>query len=50
MGLRDLDFSALSGRLDYDASLAPHSWFRVGGKADLLFTADDEADATKSDK
>ena len=44
MGLRDLDFSALSGRLDYDASLAPHSWFRVGGKADLLFTADDEAD------
>lgn len=44
MTLRDYDFSSLKGVLQFDASLASLSWFRVGGPADLIFTPDDEAD------
>jgi UDP-N-acetylmuramate dehydrogenase len=32
------------GRLVRDAELAPYTWFRVGGPADLLFLPEDEAD------
>jgi UDP-N-acetylmuramate dehydrogenase len=32
------------GRLMRDAPLAPYTWFRVGGPADLLFLPADEAD------
>jgi len=34
----------LRGALDADASLAPLSWFRTGGRAQVLFTPVDEAD------
>ena len=44
MRLDDLPFGALRGDLLRDAPLAPFSWFRVGGPADLLFTPEDEAD------
>jgi UDP-N-acetylmuramate dehydrogenase len=32
------------GRLERDAPLAPFTWFRVGGPADLLFIPEDEDD------
>ena len=32
------------GRLERDAQLAPFTWFRVGGPADLLFIPEDEDD------
>ena len=32
------------GRIVRDAELAPYTWFRVGGPADLLFLPEDEAD------
>lgn len=32
------------GKLMKDASLAPYTWFRVGGQADILFLPADEAD------
>jgi UDP-N-acetylmuramate dehydrogenase len=32
---------ALRGELEQDAPLAPLSWFRAGGAADILFTPDD---------
>jgi UDP-N-acetylmuramate dehydrogenase len=32
------------GRLERDAPLAPYTWFRVGGPADLLFLPEDEDD------
>jgi UDP-N-acetylmuramate dehydrogenase len=32
------------GRLERDALLAPYTWFRVGGPADLLFLPEDEDD------
>lgn len=32
------------GRLERDAPLAPYTWFRVGGPADLLFIPEDEDD------
>jgi UDP-N-acetylmuramate dehydrogenase len=32
------------GRLERDAPLAPYTWFRVGGPAELLFVPADEAD------
>ena len=32
------------GRLERDAELAPFTWFRVGGPADVLFLPQDEAD------
>ena len=44
MALRDHDFSTLKGAVQFDASLAPLSWFRVGGPADLLFTPENEED------
>ncbi len=34
----------LRGSLSYHVSLAPYSWFRVGGPADLLFAPEDEND------
>lgn len=44
MDLRAFDFSSLRGAVHFDAPLAPLSWFRVGGPADLLFTPEDEDD------
>lgn len=35
---------AFRGKMMKDASLAPYTWFRVGGAADLLFLPADEAD------
>ncbi len=32
------------GRIERDAPLAPYTWFRVGGPADLLFLPEDEDD------
>ena len=32
------------GKLIPDAPLAPYTWFRVGGTADMLFMPKDEAD------
>jgi len=32
------------GRLQFDAPLAPYTWLRVGGPADVLFLPSDEAD------
>jgi UDP-N-acetylmuramate dehydrogenase len=34
----------LRGSLSYQVSLAPYSWFRVGGPADLFFAPEDEND------
>ena len=34
----------LRGSLSYHVSLAPYSWFRVGGPADLFFAPEDEND------
>jgi UDP-N-acetylmuramate dehydrogenase len=34
----------IRGRLERDAALAPFTWFRVGGPAELLFIPQDEAD------
>ena len=35
---------AVRGRIERDAPLAPYTWFRVGGPADLLFIPEDEDD------
>jgi len=35
---------AVKGRLEPDAELAPLTWFRAGGKAEVLFAPADEAD------
>ena len=35
---------ALRGRLDAGAALAPYTWFRVGGPADVLYVPADEGD------
>jgi len=35
---------AVRGRLERDAVLAPYTWFRVGGPADLLFIPEDQDD------
>lgn len=35
---------AIRGRLQLDAELAPFTWFRVGGPADVLFLPEDEDD------
>ena len=40
----DVDTSAIRGRLTPDAPLAPVTWLRVGGPADLLFMPADEDD------
>lgn len=37
-------FSSIRGKLIENASLAPYTWFRVGGPADLLFIPADEDD------
>ena len=34
----------VAGRLSFDAPLAPYTWLRVGGPADVLFLPRDEAD------
>jgi UDP-N-acetylmuramate dehydrogenase len=34
----------LRGRLEANVTLAPYTWFRVGGPAQALFTPADEAD------
>ena len=39
-----LTLPPLRGSLSYHVSLAPYSWFRVGGPADLLFAPEDEND------
>ena len=39
-----LTLPPLRGSLSYHVSLAPYSWFRVGGPADLFFAPEDEAD------
>lgn len=44
MELDALDFLSLRGSVQIHAPLAPLSWFRVGGPADLLFTPEDEDD------
>lgn len=41
---RGIDVSSVRGAVVYDAPLASYSWFKVGGKANLLFTPEDEAD------
>ena len=38
------DMPAFRGKMMKDASLAPYTWFRVGGAADILFLPADEAD------
>ena len=35
---------AVRGRIDLDAPLAPYTWLRVGGPADVLFVPEDEDD------
>ena len=35
---------AVRGRLERDVALAPFTWFRVGGPADVLFVPEDEDD------
>lgn len=41
---RASSLSGLRGKLISQAALAPYTWFRVGGAADLLFLPADEAD------
>lgn len=36
--------AAMRGRVEENAPLAPYTWFRVGGPADILAVPDDEAD------
>lgn len=38
------DLPPVRGKLLHDAPLAPYTWFRVGGAADVLFLPADEAD------
>jgi len=38
------DLAAVRGRLTRDAPLAPYTWFRVGGPAELLFQPEDADD------
>ena len=35
---------AVRGKIERDAALAPYTWFRVGGPADVLFIPEDEDD------
>jgi len=42
--LSTLTLPPLRGSLSYHVSLAPYSWFRVGGPADLFFVPEDEED------
>ncbi|GAB5375180.1 MAG: UDP-N-acetylmuramate dehydrogenase [Acuticoccus sp.] len=43
-GLAETLKAALRGRVEENAPLAPFTWFRVGGPADILVTPADEAD------
>lgn len=38
------DFPDVRGKLSFDVPLAPYTWFRVGGPADVLFIPADEED------
>ena len=40
----DIDRAAIRGRITPNASLAPFTWFRVGGPAEFLFQPADEED------
>jgi UDP-N-acetylmuramate dehydrogenase len=42
--MRENLFSGLKGRVQEKAKLAPYTWFRVGGPADLLFVPQDKDD------
>lgn len=42
--ISDTDTSAIRGRLTPDAEVAPFTWFRVGGRAELLFQPADAED------
>ncbi|MEM0908834.1 MAG: UDP-N-acetylmuramate dehydrogenase [Pseudomonadota bacterium] len=42
--LSDTLADVVRGRIEKDAPLAPFTWFRVGGPAEILFTPADEAD------
>ena len=44
MSLLDTLRGAVRGRLQENVALAPFTWFRVGGPAEILFSPDDEAD------
>ncbi len=44
MDVTTVSLPPLRGSLAYHVSLAPYSWFRVGGPADLLFLPEDEDD------
>ena len=39
-----IDTSDIRGRLTPDAEIAPFTWFRVGGRAELLFQPADADD------
>ena len=39
-----IDLPSFRGRLSYDAALAPYTWFRVGGPAEVLASPADEDD------
>ena len=39
-----LTFEGIEGRIDENAEIAPFTWFRVGGKADLIFRPKDAKD------
>ena len=43
-GLMDNFASVVRGKIDFDASFSKYTWFRTGGKADILFTPEDEQD------
>jgi len=43
-GLSAASLPPVRGKLSFDVSLAPYTWFRVGGPADALFIPADEAD------
>ena len=44
MTLSTIDFPKTRGKLSFDVPLAPYTWFRVGGPADVLFIPADEED------
>ncbi|MEM6603330.1 MAG: UDP-N-acetylmuramate dehydrogenase [Pseudomonadota bacterium] len=39
-----MEFQDITGHIDFDADIAPYTWFRVGGKADILFRPSDPDD------
>ena len=42
-----LTLPPLRGQVANNVSLAPYSWFRVGGPADLFFAPEDEEDLSQ---